>query len=228
MKLWGRVMVENGSERGVYSSVFLTILGVTQAAVFALLTISTVNYLSELPFDGGWPAVQDEIAFTEVFRFLVGSAVILVVTCEYVYFVQMTHREVGFWDVGPMFMLSFAEVVIFKGIGDPHLFWIGWLILSIAGFNAFWKSERHDWTKNYPRPLKFADTLKRYLRIRMFACTLSGIGAIAILWQLFRVDFPLDAHYFIAGVMTVGFTWAFFRSSYQIRQEHKLLQSDGG
>jgi|GEM_PF-6215292 len=195
----------------IFASVYLTLLGVVQATVFtdlcfiALRRINTDGEIDTLD------TLLNSLTFSGMMPIVFGFVVILLVTYEYIYFVQTASRFVQLFDVFPLFLLGFSEVVIVRSLDSPLMTWVGMICLSIAGTIAFANSFFYDWNSIFNNR-RISIIYKAFLFFRMIVCIGSGYLSYLIIRRIDDGIIDESNHSYVLMVYALLFGLFFFLS----------------
>lgn len=168
---------------GVFASVYLTLLGVVQATIVTDLSYLTLTRTLAQSDVTNLHSLLDAISLHLFAPVIFSFVVIVLVTYEYIYFVQSANRFVLLFDVIPLFLLGFSEVVVIHSLDSPIMIWVGMVCLGISGFIAFTNSFFYKWSAIFD-DRRIARKFKGFMFLRALASILAAVLSAAILYML--------------------------------------------
>jgi hypothetical protein len=124
--------------REVFSSTYLTIIGIIQAAVFTYLIKDTIAYTSVaftgLTFFELVAKIMNDIYMWQVFATF---GAILIITFEYSFFVLLFYRPIAVFDIAILFLIGIVEFYIAAHVGEWQNWWKWNVAFAVAGQLAF-------------------------------------------------------------------------------------------
>jgi len=128
---------ERDFRREVFASIYLMMLGIIQASVFAYLLTETLAYVTATYLvASAHPTVGEIFSDLRLLRSVATLAAIALITFEYAYFVTVLYRAITVRDIVLLFLIGIIEFAMASQTANGLNWWVMNVVFSIGGVLA--------------------------------------------------------------------------------------------